>query len=42
MIQLAYGHVPYKEKKNILVQHDAGFVDTLLKPVVTALAYAML
>ena len=42
MIQLAYGHVPYKEKKTILVQHGAGFVDTLLKPVITALAYAML
>ena len=42
MIQLAYGHVPYKEKKTILVQHGVGFVDTLLKPVITALAYAML
>ena len=42
MIQLAYSHVPYKEKKTILVQHGAGFVDTLLKPVITALAYAML
>ena len=42
MIQLAYGHVPWKEKKTILVQHGARFVDTLLKPVITALAYAML
>ena len=31
MIQLAYGHVPNKEKKTVLVQHGTGFVDTLLK-----------
>ena len=42
MTQLPYGHVPYKEKKTIFVQHGAGLVDTLLKPVITALAYAML
>ena len=42
MIQLEYGYVPYKEKKIIFIQHGAGFVDTLLNPVITSLAYAML
>ena len=39
---LAKGSVPYKEKRKILVQHGAGFVDELLKPVLSALAYVIL
>ena len=42
LLSLVDDSVPYKEKKKILVQHGAGFVDELLKPVLTALAYAVL
>ena len=39
---LANHTVPYKEKKKLLVQHEAGFIDELLKSVLTALAYAII
>ena len=42
LFRLVDDSVPYKEKKKVLVQHGAGFVDQLLKPVLTALAYATL
>ena len=42
LINLAERNVPYKTKKQILVQEGGGFIQDLLAPFVTSLGFLML
>ena len=42
LVNLAETNVPYKTKKRILVQEGDGFIQDLLVPAVTSLAFLML
>ena len=41
LIDLARPDVPYKTKKQVLVQEVSGFIEDLLAPVVSSLGFLM-
>ena len=42
LISLAEPNVPYKKKKQILVQEGGGFIQDLLPPVISSLGFLLL
>ena len=42
LISLADPNVPYKKKKQILVQEGGGFIQDLLSPVISSLGFLLL
>ena len=42
LVDLAESHVPFKRKKQILVQHGGGFIQDLLSPLVSGISLLLI